>query len=76
LIQPFQSKHTLLAVPVEPGEDLGIGTPKELFTMDIPFSFLDVSPDGERFLVLLAPSQIDWRPIEVMLGWKEYLPPP
>jgi hypothetical protein len=31
-------------------------------------------PDGERFLLLTEPSPLDWQPIQVMLGWQDFLP--
>ena len=45
-----------------------------LLTLDTPFLFQDTMPDGERFLVLNEPSLGDWQPIQVMLGWQEFLP--
>ena len=70
----FQSGQSLLVVPVEPGEDFVSGSPITLLTLDTPYSFQDTMPDGERFLVLTEPSQSDWQPIQVMLGWQEFLP--
>jgi len=70
----FQSGRSILTVPIEPGEEFVGGAPAMLFTLEEPFAFQDVMPDGQRFLVLIEPSLSAWRPIQVMIGWQEFLP--
>ena len=69
----FWSGQSVVAVPIEPGENFVSGPPTTLFTLDAPFTFLDTT-DGERFLVLMEPTRDSWQPIQVMISWKEFLP--
>ena len=69
----FWSGQSVVAIPIEPGENFVSGPPTTLFTLDVPFSFLDTT-DGERFLVLMEPNLDAWQPIQVMVSWKEFLP--
>jgi dipeptidyl aminopeptidase/acylaminoacyl peptidase len=70
----FQSGQSLQAIAVDPGEDFVSGRPTTLFTLERGFAFQDTMPDGERFLLLTEPSPLDWQPIQVMLGWQDFLP--
>ncbi len=72
--------NKLMAVEVKPsGAALEVGSPKELFTVNVPGSFraydYDVTADGKRFLVN---SRIEGEvpPITVVLNWPRKLKKP
>ena len=71
----------LMATPVQPTTAFNIGAPvavsDSLFTPATPSRFYDVSPDGNRFLVIAQPKATeagtDIKQIEVVLNWGEEL---
>jgi eukaryotic-like serine/threonine-protein kinase len=69
--------QTLMAAPVTPGAVLQVGRPAELFKTGLPFrgtqaagfrAEYDVSPDGQRFLLMEDP-EIQGPPVTVVLNW-------
>ena len=65
-----------MAVPVQTGSTFDRGSPQPLFAWEYPFGFggsrrYDVSPDGQRFLVIKAGA--DEAQIHVVLNWFEEL---
>jgi serine/threonine-protein kinase len=56
----YVAPGTIMAVPIGPGPSLDAGTPRALFTGDYPAQLAhrpyDVSPDGQRFLMIKAVS--------------------
>jgi Tol biopolymer transport system component len=61
----------LMAAPVSPGPDLGIGTPVGLFDLDImqsssAFNVYDARPDGQSFIVV-QPEASEVAPLEIVV---------
>jgi len=62
--------RSILAVAVElRGGDPAIGTPQRLFKPSSPLLTLAPTPDHERFLAGVVPSDVRSEPIRVILGW-------
>jgi eukaryotic-like serine/threonine-protein kinase len=60
----------LLAVPVKTGDNFETGEAISLFKLDsIVENAYDVSPDGQRFLAIVAQSSIQSMPFTVVLNW-------
>ena len=81
----FVSQDALMAVPITPGQQLAIGTPRTLFRMRDPSAeegfevgttrgvAYDVSPDGSRFLMMKTPAPPAYTEIVVVQNWFEEL---
>jgi Tol biopolymer transport system component len=62
--------NRVMAIPVSLGSSgADAGTPVPLFTLPLNATF-DVTPDGKRFLVNVAPDDNTIAPITVVLNWK------
>ncbi|HEY3204697.1 MAG TPA: protein kinase [Thermoanaerobaculia bacterium] len=63
----------VMAVPVRRTPNLEVGVPAALFQTQIrmypPFRHYDVSPDGERFLVVTMPGKEVEKPITLVVNW-------
>ena len=67
----LSNDEQLVAVPIEPGENLEPGTPRPLFAVGRRPSLLrtyDVSPDGERFIVMSPAAEASPQPV-VVIDW-------
>ena len=72
----------MMAVPVTTAGVFSSGRPRMLFerrytSIQLPqtFSYYDVSPDGQRFLMVRETEQAG-TPINIVLKWQELLRPP
>jgi len=68
----------LMSVDIVPGAKLSAGTPRPLFAMSAPkavgdFALYDVTPDGQRFLVMVPVVHGTSVPINLVLNWPEEL---
>ncbi|HTO76566.1 MAG TPA: protein kinase [Thermoanaerobaculia bacterium] len=69
----------MMAVPIREGATLEPGVPAALFdarTRVQPGFRFDVSPDGQRFLVVTRGSDVEFSPIAVVVNWMEGLKRP
>jgi hypothetical protein len=50
-----------------------IGAAADVFSVEPPLAFegLDVTPDGDRFLVLLVDPEAPWSTVTVVLDWTD-----
>jgi Tol biopolymer transport system component len=75
----FRNGDSLYVVPISPGENLGIGSARGLFSGRFATAGVgsgveyDVRPDGQRF-VFVRDRPDDRRRIEVVLNWFDQLP--
>jgi Tol biopolymer transport system component/tRNA A-37 threonylcarbamoyl transferase component Bud32 len=69
----FQSGADVLAVTVADSNSFDGSRPQRLFTIESSYAFLDATPDGQRFLVLVDAEGGDAKPIHVMLDWRGFL---
>ena len=73
----YQTSEDAMVVAVETGDTFQRGSPQRLFSLD-PYhlgvnSNWDVSPDGDRFLMVKRVKATDETPIIVVLNWFEEL---
>ena len=59
----------LMAVDVQPGAELKVGTPRALFDMPGGASDFDVTTDGQRFLVNVPVVESNAQPLNFVLHW-------
>jgi serine/threonine protein kinase/Tol biopolymer transport system component len=62
------SERKMMSVPVKAGEKFDFGAPTPLFTVDPTGVDYDVSPDGQRFLGVLA-SVVEYQSFNVVIDW-------
>jgi hypothetical protein len=71
----YRRGREVVAVPVTIGNALTLGRPSVLFEANDIESHYDVSPDGQRFLMLRRPAQAAGGPgqVNIVLNWFEEL---
>ena len=60
---------SVMAVPVQTGSRLEVGSPIPLFRLESQIKEYDVAPDGSRFLASLPAEKVPESPVRVMLDW-------
>ena len=65
----FASGRRVFQCAVGAGDTFSFDPPTTVFTLDRNIADFDVSPDGQRFLVQLAPPS-DFLPYRVMVNWR------
>jgi len=68
----YRTGDAMMVVPVTTDTTFGVGAPQELFRAPYQTSF-DVSPDGQRFLVIKSGSASTAAQLNVVLNWTEAL---
>jgi hypothetical protein len=67
----------MLAVEIETEEGLRAGRPRVLFEKELEsagnFRNYDVSPDGERFIMVQTPDSTERGQLEIVFNWFEEL---
>ena len=61
--------RTLMAVDVQPGDDLKLGAPRALFEFPGGIEGWDVTPDGQRFLVNVPVLESNALPLSLVVNW-------
>ena len=59
----------MMQAAVRAGETFASDPPTLLFTLDREIKEFDVSPDGQRFLILRSPPS-DYLPYRVLINWR------
>jgi serine/threonine protein kinase/Tol biopolymer transport system component len=65
----FKSNRRMMQAAVRAGETFASDPPVLVFTLDREIDEFDVSPDGQRFLVLRSPPS-DFLPFRVLINWR------
>ncbi len=65
--------RSLMAVDVQPGEDLKLGAPHPLFEFPGGVEGWDVTPDGQRFLVNVPVLDSNALPLNLVVNWTDRL---
>ena len=68
----FASGRQIMQAAVHPGENFASDPPAVVFTLDREISNFDVSPDGQRFLVIRGPEP-GYAPFRVLVNWQAAL---
>ncbi len=69
----FSSGPAVFEVQLRLGTVASAESQRQLFAVDRSISDFDVTPDGQRFLILRAPSD-DFLPTHVLVNWRAKLP--
>jgi Tol biopolymer transport system component/predicted Ser/Thr protein kinase len=69
----FSAGGKLMAVDVQPGADLKVGTPKPLFDLPGGSRGWDPAPDGQRFLVNAPVVESNSVPLSLVVNWTSRL---
>jgi hypothetical protein len=74
----YRNKDAVMAVAVKTDPDFNPGKPKILFSTSAPPGYLDISPDGKRFLMIEAAESAGDTAgtpvkINIVLNWLEEL---
>jgi Tol biopolymer transport system component len=65
----FASGRQIMQAAVHPGETFASEPPPTVFTLDRDISTFDVSPDGQRFLVMRSPEP-GYTRFRVLVNWQ------
>jgi Tol biopolymer transport system component len=63
----------MMAVDIQPGEDLKLGTPRALFSLPGGTQGWDVAPDGKRFLINVPVVETNAVPLNLVVNWTAQL---
>ena len=66
----YRTRDAIMAVPLTTGSSFSAGAPQELFRAPYQQSF-DVSPDGQRFLMIKSGTAASSAQLHVVLNWTE-----
>jgi Tol biopolymer transport system component len=66
----YRTRDAVMAVPLTTGSSFSAGAPQELFRAPYQQSF-DVSPDGQRFLMIKSGTAASSAQLHVVLNWTE-----
>ncbi len=71
----YRNANQMLAVEIETEKGLRAGRPRVLFEKEFEFAGIfrnyDISPDGERFLMVQIPASTGRGQLEIVFNWFE-----
>jgi Tol biopolymer transport system component len=64
----YRIVRDVMVSTVSGGDTLSFSPPRVLFSLDRPVAQMDVTPDGQRFILVPA-SPVDYAPLRVLVNW-------